>query len=92
MNTIWKFPVEITPEFEIEAPIVRFLAVQVQGAIVQAPYIWAEVDPNSKIVRKFKFYVRGTGHPMEDAANKPYFGTFQLHGGALVFHVFGGLA
>jgi len=50
------------------------------------PQLWAYVDPTEpRVTRKFR--IIGTGHPI---ATDPgdYIGTFQMGGGALVFHVF----
>lgn len=78
-SSIWKFPLAE----EIEMPKkAKVLTVQVQRDI---PCIWAVVDPSAdREVRRF--VIVGTGHSMNRKG--PYIGTFQLEGGALVFHVF----
>lgn len=82
--TIWKFPVAIADSFEIVAPpMVKVLSVQVQGG---APFMWAIVRPGEREVRH-RFHVRGTGQPLTGEENE-LVGTFQMHGGALVFHLF----
>ncbi len=53
----------------------------------QAPFIWALVDTDAPEEARV-FHVRGTGHPA-DALGR-YVGTFQIDGGALVFHLFEG--
>lgn len=83
---IWKFPIAVADEQEIEMPMdARILCVQVQH---ETPCIWAvclATNPSEK--RRFRTF--GTGHPAEWATfGDPYIGTYQLRGGALVFHVF----
>ena len=59
------------------------LYIDVQG---EMPCLWAEVDPSQpKIKRQFHLY--GTGHHMHDTPQW-YVGSFMMHGGALVFHLF----
>ena len=61
----------------------QVLCVQVQNA---TPCIWALVDIEAKkTLRTFATY--GTGHQHESIPGR-YVGTYQLEGGALVFHVF----
>lgn len=87
MNAIWKFPFEITDDFEIEMPEeAKLLTVATQGDV---PCLWAMVDPEApKEMRKF--YLAGTGHPLhnEYMNDNSYVGSFQMKGGALVFHLF----
>lgn len=84
MNTIWKFPFEVVDELTLTMPYgSRILTVQMQG---EQPCLWALVNPsNSPDLRDFRIF--GTGHPVPEDVG-PYIGTFQLHGGALVFHMF----
>lgn len=85
MHTIYKYPLESGDVNEIEMPEgAKVLTVQIQRDI---PCIWALVDPNmdNKVVRRFHIY--GTGYQIL-RPNDRYIGTFQLYGGALVFHVF----
>lgn len=85
MKTIWKFPVPLQDVVEIEMPQdAHILDVQTQQ---NAPVIWALVWPDAVKVRR-TFRVIGTGHPVERAEDLEYIGTFQIHGGALVFHLF----
>lgn len=86
MTTIYKYPVEIADEFWVEMPTgARILTVQVQNG---EPFIWAQVETTAPYEPR-GFRVVGTGHPMSDAEmGMPYVGTFQLEGGALVFHLF----
>lgn len=87
MNTIWKFPLEITDKQTIVMPAgAQPLSVQVQNG---APYVWAQVN-DSAGERDITFFVQATGAPY----NRPlrmsvnFLGTIQMNEGALVFHVF----
>ena len=96
MLTIWKYPIRdvdiASAIFELDMPKgAKVLTVQMQG---NSPVMWALVNPETKKVKRM-FLVKGTGHPIEDRAtclaiSQPdtYIGTFQLAGGALIFHVF----
>ena len=83
MKEIWKF--QIGPgedSFEMPDGAV-VIAVQTQR---ETPCMWAVVDPAApKKLRTFRTV--GTGHPF-DLEGLEYLGTFQLQGGALVFHTF----
>lgn len=85
MKTIWKYQLEITDQATLLMPQgAQILCVQVQRNEV---CLWALVEPdNNNEPRDIRIY--GTGHPVEDAQQLTYVGTFQLHDGALVFHVF----
>jgi hypothetical protein len=61
----------------------RILDVQVQN---ECPCMWALVNPNNETEYR-RFYIYGTGHPMPDKLGD-FIGTFQLHDGALIFHLF----
>lgn len=85
MRTIYKYPIEVTDVQHIEMNEgARILSVQTQQG---RPCLWALVD-TSKPKRKVEIHVHGTGH--ENTLDFHYIGTFQLHQGALVFHVFAG--
>jgi len=86
MKTIWKFPLGVADEQIIEMPRgAKVLAVQPQHDRV---CVWAMVNPNAEKERR-TFYIAGTGHLLPDESDRlRHVGTFQLHGGALVFHVF----
>ena len=62
------------------------LTVQLQRG---KPQLWAKVDPTAPKERR-TFAVLGTGYEVGAARSDEwiYCGTFQLHEGALVFHVF----
>jgi hypothetical protein len=59
------------------------LCVQVQNA---EPFIWARITVGAPPVM-YHFRIAGTGHDLGSNVGR-YIGTFQLDGGALVFHVF----
>lgn len=85
MKEIWKFPLEVTDTQRIEMPEASdILCVQVQR---DQPCIWASVIPDAGKVKRL-FAVYGTGHQMKWPQADRYVGTFQLRGGALVFHVY----
>ena len=82
MKQIWKF--ELGPDAKIEMPLgANILCVQTQ---YDKPQIWALVDPTARTIRR-RFRTYGTGHIMPVNPGE-YIGTFQLHNGSLVFHVF----
>jgi hypothetical protein len=88
MTAIWKFPLPIDDEVQIQMPrgaIVLTVAVQRGQAC-----LWAVVD-TMQTVEPRRFAVRGTGHPVAatpDALGWSYIGSIQLMDGELVFHVF----
>ena len=83
---IWKWQLLVQDEQLVPMPRgARILAVAVQG---DAPYIWALVD-STKPRETRKIITLGTGQPTE-MSWLPHIGTYQLQGGALVFHVFDG--
>ena len=85
MITIYKYEVRIADEFVIEMPKgARILTVQTQGG---APFLWALVENTASMTMR-TFALRGTGHQSDGLALAPFVGTFQLHNGALVFHLF----
>jgi hypothetical protein len=84
MKTIYKYPIKAADEQSVQLPKgAKILCVQTQNG---QPWLWAEVDTQVESV-PFEIKVRGTGHPF-DGSEGVYIGTFQLSGGALVFHVF----
>jgi len=86
MNTIWKFPFEIADDFYLTMPKgSQLLAVAMQGDM---PCLWAIVDPEAPKETR-KFHLSGTGHELGVQYTKTmYVGSFQMKGGALVFHLF----
>ena len=89
---IWKYELIIDDIQKIEMPVgARGLTAQwQQGKLC----LWCMVDEDQPMEKR-KVRIYGTGHGMEDfgeyiASNfsETYVGTFQMHDGALVFHVF----
>ena len=81
---VWKYDVE-PDEFELMMPRgAKVLSVGVQQNRVQ---MWALVDPDEPMVQH-RFRLAGTGHQIKDPDELRFVGTFQMHGGALVFHLF----
>lgn len=82
---IWKWTLDVTDRQSLSIPVgAKLLTVQTQG---NAPQLWALVDEEAPAVRR-TFVTYGTGHPMPDADYGTYVGTYQIHNGELVFHVF----
>jgi hypothetical protein len=87
VRAIWKYAVPAIDRFTIDMPEGgEVLTVQVQRGDVN---LWARVDPKATKVQR-EFFVVGTGHERDDIHGDctRYVGTFQLQGGALVFHLF----
>lgn len=81
---IFKYPVVVTDHQVVRMPEgAKILCVQMQGA---SPCVWAMVDEQQASENR-DVYIFGTGHPLPDIP-LTYIGTFQIHGGALVFHAF----
>lgn len=82
--TIWKFPVLVTDAQVVIMPRgAQFLTLQVQN---EEPCLWAMVDPELPKEKRYLLTI-GTGSNFPPVIDK-YVGTYQLDGGALVFHVF----
>lgn len=81
---IYKYPLVVTDEQTIMLPEgAKVLTLEEQYG---EPMLWALVDPDAKKEgRLVRIY--GTGHEV-DRSDLRYVSTFQMHGGALVFHVF----
>lgn len=86
MKSIWKYELlpNITNMIPVEMPEgAEILTVQNQNGNA---CVWAMVNTEAmKTTRVFEVY--GTGHQLLPYEKK-YIGTFQIDGGALVFHVF----
>lgn len=81
---IYKYTLQTIGEQTIPMPSgAKLLSVQTQN---DAPQVWALVDERNPVANR-KFATYGTGHPMPDAPGE-YLGTYQIHGGMLVMHVF----
>lgn len=83
MKTIFKWPLQ-PGRNEVPMPAeARALTVQVQGDFL---CLCVLIDPAHFDERRV-FYVYGTGHPLARDPGE-YVATVQMHGGALVWHVF----
>lgn len=89
MKTIYKYPIQvITENLLVVSKGAEILTVQVQKGI---PYVWALVDKDQENQETKIIEVFGTGHDIHDLMHgqtRKYIGTFQLHQGELIFHVF----
>lgn len=82
---IWKWTLAVTDVQTIELPVgAGILTVQMQGG---EPQLWALCDENATAKDKRHIAIYGTGNLMPDEPGE-YLATFQMHGGALVFHAF----
>jgi len=82
--TVYKYELAVDDFVNILMPIgAEVLHVDVQRG---QPCIWARVDPTAKPERRI-FRVAVTGDPLDPAIG-PHIGSFQMHDGELVFHVF----
>jgi hypothetical protein len=90
MRSVWKFPIPLEDHPTIPMPVGAVpLHVGVQRG---EPFLWALVDPQERARRHYQFRLAGTGHGIEDHHfsydHLTHVGTFQMEGGALVFHLF----
>lgn len=82
-RSVWKFEIVLTDEFTLSMPkFAKPLYVAVQDG---KPCLWALVDPGAEREDR-TFYVHGTGHPVPAA--REHIGSFMLHDGAFVGHLF----
>jgi|HubBroStandDraft_2_1064218.scaffolds.fasta_scaffold16971_9 hypothetical protein len=82
---VYKYPLRLDDEMRVTLHAgARVLTVQEQRG---DPYVWALVDPTQPEVSR-RFRLAGTGQDILWQENMYYRGTFQLRGGALVFHLF----
>lgn len=85
---VYKYEFPIQDIITIGLPVgAMILAVQEDGKTGN-PCIWCLVDPNESAIEQREFRLAGTGRPIEDADDHRYVGTFQMHRGELVFHLF----
>lgn len=81
--TIWKYPLR-SDTCGMRLPIdAEILCVQTQN---EEPFLWVMLDKDKPLIYR-KVMVYETGHNIPDTPQQ-YIGTFQLHNGSLVFHVF----
>ena len=83
-NRIWKYVVAFDAYVMRMPKGAKILGVQVQ---FNEPKMWALVDDQQPLEER-RFYTIGTGHDFDYQDGDQHIGTFQLHGGSIVFHVF----
>lgn len=90
-TTVHKFALPMADAPRVSMPRgAEVLTVQVQGGPTpEQVFLWARVNPDAPMEER-PFRVSGTGHALGEGVGR-YVGTFQLHAGLLVFHVFEGL-
>jgi len=86
VEAIWKQSLECAEHQVVSLPRgSKVLCVQTQR---EQPCIWfVTPETNNPTMELRTFAIHGTGHECV-TVNGIYIGTFQLQGGALVFHVF----
>lgn len=86
MMQVWKYELRIEDFQTIGIPHgYTLLSVQVQDG---TPCLWAKVHPGHDKV-PVQIRIAGTGHDLMDSGDTMrYIDTFQMHGGAPIFHVF----
>jgi hypothetical protein len=85
IRRVYKYPLRVEDETWVTMPFdAKVLAVQEQHG---EPYLWALVFPSGPPCER-RFRLAGTGHDIVWQENMVHRGTFQLRGGALVFHLF----
>jgi len=84
MKAIWKYKIEIDDTQTLSIPAdYEILTIQHQFSDL---CMWVLVDPEIK-KKAVMIDIYGTGHTISDLKHK-YINTFQVNGGALVFHAF----
>jgi len=92
MKAVFKYPMVPRDEVTMLLPKgAEILTIQTQG---ETPCLWALVDPEQQDEPR-RFRIAGTGHPINGGLAEGwewrYIDTFQLAGGALIFHAFAGV-
>ena len=89
LKVVYKYPFKVSDCVALALPKgAKLLTIQEQAGVACA---WAIVDPEETRRETVVVHVRGTGHPIETYPEQgvgEYFCTFQMSGGALVFHAF----
>lgn len=84
-TAVWKFTLPIEDTAVIDMPTgAEVLSVAAQHGDLQ---LWARVSTHARPEPR-TFHVRGTGHPLLDAATGRFIGTVQMRNGTLVWHIF----
>ena len=85
MNSIYKYPLSVIDSQVVKLPRgASILCVQVQH---DTPQLWALVDVDESHHDERTIRIADTGHPLASPTGH-YLGTFQLHDGSFVGHVF----
>lgn len=85
-KTVWKFELQTTDDQVLKIPSgAQFLKLDTQYG---NPVFWMLVDPDNEKL-DLKVRIVGTGNPANIGNTFWYMGSYQLSGGALVFHAFG---
>jgi hypothetical protein len=83
-QTVYKYRLPVGDWSSISMPEgAQVLCVEVQN---DRPTLWARVTPGNR-PHVYHFRTAGTGHDLGSNVGR-HIGSFQLDGGALVFHVF----
>src|SRR5690348_4745124 len=95
MRAVWKYVLKIEDQQKVTIPWpAKVLAVAMQPTPQgETICLWAEVDPDDKRI-EVPIIIVGTGHPLPEPALPGQYlrhiSTFQMHGGALIFHAYEG--
>jgi len=91
VTRVFKYTLQVTDSQVVSMPLgAKILSIQVQprhGSNQSDLQLWAQVDPEL-IKRDRHIRIFGTGHDISDDLDLEYLGTFQVGGGAMVFHAF----
>lgn len=84
---IFKYQIPVSDNFTLELPIgARILDVNLQ---YDKPFLWALIDENQKRIKMRQFAIFGTGQMIPPHIfPMVYIKTFQMHHGALIWHLF----
>ena len=87
MTTIWKFQLSLEGHTDLTMPVgLEVLSVQVQKGV---PCLWARCNPSAALEPR-RFVAVATGESTRRDKVGDFIGTYQLAGGALVYHLFHG--
>lgn len=87
IKKIFKYQLETVDTQDVVMPKgAEVLTIQTQNEV---PCIWALVNPDEETETRV-FEIFGTGHDVycDMGVDRKYLGTYQLAGGALIFHAF----
>ena len=86
MKRVFKYLLDVTDLQDVRLPQgAKILTAQMQGDQL---CLWALVDQDALHLTEWRrIRIAGTGHEIEADSIK-YISTVQLHGGALVYHIF----